>query len=103
MNSWSGPWRLIEKFKRASEVKIWIRRNQLRRAESVDRLRNQNGRRARVLHLRRIFRIGEEGEVTRSGVLGAGDASDLNRAVTTQLAAQCGGEVGEIHVSMVSG
>ena len=86
MDARAGPRRLIEQRQRAREIEVRIlRRRGGRSASPAGAARPGWRRRLRVLHLVRVFGIGQKSELAGTGVLHAGDAGDLQFAVAGQL------------------
>ncbi len=59
------------------------------------RLQNQDGGSAGVLHFRRVLRIGEEGKLSGTGLLQPGDPGDVDIPVASKFAAQPGGQIAQ--------
>ena len=50
-----------------------------------------------------VFAVGEEGHVARTGVVNAGDTSDLDVAVAIETAVEASGQLSELHSANLTG
>ena len=89
------PWRLIEKRKRTCEIVIWIDGNQAGGGAIAQRLSHEDRARAGLLHLRSVFRVGEKGQLRRTGMLDPRDSGNLNATIPGQLAAESRSQITE--------
>ena len=97
MDAGRGPRRLIEQLERAGEIEIRVGRDNARDGQVANRLGDQDRAGLGAAHFRRVGRVGEEGEVSRSSVLHSRDAMDLDPAIPNQRAPQRFGNLQEFH------
>ena len=87
----------IEELQRPGEIQVGIGGDQARDGVIFHRLGHQDGGGPGVLHLERVLRVRQEGELARTGVLHAGHPGDLDLSVSQQFAVQPGGDVAQSH------
>ena len=86
-----------EQFHGARERQVRIRRAQHRARRRLGALAENHRRRARRAQVRGIFGVDEEGQLARLRLLDAGDAVDLDLAVTLEPALELRGNLPEFH------
>ena len=88
VNARRGPRRLIEKRQRTREVQVGILRQQTGDGQFLHPRRNDDRSGAGFLHLVGVFRVGEEGQLIRTGVLHSRHAVNFHLAAAVQYALQ---------------
>ncbi len=83
-------------------IKIRIRRDKLRRIQTIDVPRHQNRPGARMFHLMRVLGIGQKSQLRRPGLLHPGSPGNLDIAIPAQFTTQRRGNHGKLHYLRVN-
>ncbi len=97
MNTRRRPRRLVKQRQGAREIQVGIVGNQA--GDAGYRMRNQDGGGPGVLHLVRVFRIGQKGQIAGAGMFHARHPADFQIAIAFQPATQAGRDFRKLHRS----